>query len=190
MLRPRLSRDHAMNMPMDHRPQRRSLRMSNYDYRTPGAYFVTICTHDRRPLFADMDAKRIAHDRWNEIPAHFPRCELDEFVVMPNHVHGIVWITPDASGEIAAAAGTAAGSLSAVLRSYKAAVTREVRALGSDSIIVWQRNYFEHVIRTEASLDRIRQYIVDNPGRWAFDRDNPRGTPDAHEASFWDDLGQ
>jgi REP element-mobilizing transposase RayT len=205
-------------------PDRRSIRLAHYDYAMPGGYFVTICTIDRRPMFDDPRLRQIVDNAWADIPTHHPHVEIDEFVVMPNHVHGILFfgtsavtgaraqqaaplqrseplVAPGALGVTDARAQQAAplqrsrprvapGALGAVIRSFKGRVTRDVRgAMGLD-IAVWQRNYHEHVIRNEQALQRIRQYIIDNPARWAFDHENPAGRPDGIERDFGDWLNQ
>jgi putative transposase len=205
---------------------RRSIRLSGYDYRQTGAYFITICTHERELLFADPDAARIAERNWAASFAIRKELEADIFIVMPNHIHGIVWIQsrpspdtdhstqhtpsvgaqglrpgPDPTGAqtLRRYCATAAPelpppdrarllgrSLGSFVRGYKSSVTRDINAVrGTPDAPVWQRNYYEHIIRNEDSLRRIRQYIRANPARWAFDRDNPNGTPDTEETAFW-----
>ncbi|OGQ81235.1 MAG: transposase [Deltaproteobacteria bacterium RIFCSPLOWO2_12_FULL_60_19] len=168
---------------------RRSIRIRGYDYLQGGMYFVTICTRDRESLFGEVvdggmrlnPCGEIARICWAEIPEHFPHAVLDLFVVMPNHIHGIVVVgarhavplqsSPECFGK------PIAGSIPTVVRSFKSAVAKRVNALrGTPGIPVWQRNYYEHVVRDEESLNRIRQYVADNPTRWAFDRENPRAT--------------
>jgi len=205
---------------------RHSIRLGGYDYSRPGAYFVTICTHDRACLFGDVaegemrlnDAGRIAEQCWRDIPAHFPRLDLDAFVIMPNHVHGIIWITDDAVGVNDARGhnenvappvtrpphnvgathasplphalrprGPQRRSVASIIGSFKSAVTKRINKLrGTPGMPVWQRNYYEHIIRTGESLDRIRRYIGENPLRWHLDRENPRrsGTDDFENVFF------
>ncbi len=174
-------------------PNRRSVRLRDYDYRTPGGYFITICTSGRQALFADLRMRQIIEVAWTDIPNHHPYIEIDEFVVMPNHVHGILFLGDrDATADRAQQAAplqharprVEAGALGAIVRSFKARVTRDLRRLAGSEFIVWQRNYHEHIIRDEGALRRIRQYIVDNPTRWSFDRENPAGRPDAVEREF------
>lgn len=199
-------------------PVRKSLRLPGYDYRSNGAYFVMICTHERRLLFQQERYRRVAESCWEAIPDHFPHATLDGFVVMPNHVHGILFLSGDDAPPVGAqhaAPGvppveahhapsvgaqhaaperprsthshrTEPGSLGAIVRSYKAAATREIHRMpGSQQAPVWQRNYYEHAIRNKAALNRIRQYIIDNPARWVYDRDNPSGVDDSDETAFW-----
>jgi putative transposase len=188
---------------------RRSVRLPEYDYTRPGAYFVTICTHQRECLFGDVvdDVVHlsawgdIAAQCWRDIPAHLDHVELDEWVVMPNHVHGILLFHP-LVGATHASAGTrvgaqhtaplqkpnvAPGSLGAVIRSFKSAVTRRINEIRSTpGTPLWQRNYYEHVIRTERALNAIRQYIADNPARWLLDRYHPHPTGrDPRAAELW-----
>lgn len=171
---------------------RRSVRLPEYDYAGPGAYFVTICTHERRVLFGAMVDREmrlsppgeIVLDCWNAIPDHFAHVALDAFVVMPNHVHGIlIFGDRDIRRGMACHAPTAsvrqfsqpsAGALSTVVGSFKSASAREINRLrNTPGAAVWQRNYYEHVIRNEPDLDAIRQYIEHNPLRWHLDEENP-----------------
>ena len=177
---------------------RRSIRLQGYDYTQPGAYFVTICTQARACSFgavADGEMQlnnpgQIAHAAWDTLPARFPSIRLDAFVVMPNHVHGIImvgaqFIAPSKGFGTAMndqGAINHAPTLGEMVRAYKAASTRFIRQAGSLDF-AWQRNYYEHVVRDEDSLNRIRQYILDNPARWQFDRDNPAATtPEPEDA--------
>jgi putative transposase len=200
---------------------RRSIRLKGYDYTQPGAYFVTIVTHGRECLFGEIvdgemrlnGAGQIARQEWERLPRRFPHVQLDAFVIMPNHIHGIIVITDagrgtaaglDVDAPVGAAVpctdgGTAAGfdgdvpvraavplqrleqfgkpvpgSIPTIVRSFKSAVTLRVNLLNRTSgADVWQRNYYEHVVRSDASLARIRQYIVDNPAQWDDDNENP-----------------
>jgi len=171
---------------------RRSIRLRGYDYTQAGAYFITICTHGRACLFGEVmdgtmrlnDTGRMTQTCWNAIPEHFPGVVTDECIVMPNHVHGIVWV---GDGGTACCRGTAcraptveqfgkpvSRSLPTIIRSFKSAVTKRINeSFGTAGVPVWQRNYHEHIIRDEDALTRIRQYIIDNPAQWAMDRENP-----------------
>jgi REP element-mobilizing transposase RayT len=125
----------------------------------------------------------VARDCWLDIPNHHPHVELDAFVVMPNHAHGILLFVGDppivatpASPRASRAHGPAPGSLAAVIGSYKSAVTRHINRLRPGAARgLWQDNYHEHVIRCDQARDRIREYIVSNPLRWARDAENPAG---------------
>ena len=189
-----------MNLYNPDKHHRRSIRLKGYDYRQAGAYFVTICTKNRACWFGAVadgemqlnDAGRAAQASWDELPIRFPNLRLDVFVVMPNHIHGIIIVgaqfiapgnsSPSRSDGARQGAMNRAPTLGEIVRTFKAVSTRVIR----QTIIpdfAWQRNYYEHVIRDEDSLNRIRQYILDNAGRWAFDRENPVvTTPEPEEA--------
>ena len=164
--------------------RRPSLRAPHYDYRLPGAYFVTIVAAGRRCIFGHITAEgatlsplgQAVHRCWQRIgEKRSGLVTLDEYVVMPNHLHGLLMITASESApehliETAVrASGPAPRSLGAIVGQFKAAVSREAREIG-ESAPIWQRNYHERVIRTQNVLDRIRQYIRDNPERWRSDR--------------------
>jgi len=173
-------------------PQRRSLRLRGYDYAQAGAYFVTICTQGRACLFGDVvdgdvhlnAAWRMVAQCWQDIPNRFPDAALDEFVVMPNHLHGIIvivgaqFIAPNDSGAMNSGAMNRAPTVGEMVRSFKAVATRMLRQIQYPSF-AWQRNYYEHIIRNEDDLARIREYIVNNPLQWALDRENPTNSGQA-----------
>ncbi|MGC8719442.1 MAG: transposase [Thermodesulforhabdaceae bacterium] len=171
---------------------RRSIRLKKYDYTQPGAYFITICTHERAHLFGEVvdghmrlnNAGRIAEQCWRDIPAHFPHVELDAFVIMPNHVHGVLWIVdnvgarhavpPPPTDHVEQFGKPLPGSIPTIVRAFKSAVTQRINAWrNTPGAPVWQRNYYEHIIRDEYILNTIRQYIIENPLRWHLDRYNP-----------------
>ena len=174
------------------RHNRRSIRLPKREYVQPGAYFVTICTKDRMCNFGDVingvmvlsEWGAVVQERWQALPLHHPNVSLDVFVVMPNHLHGIVVISDgiDMSGRAQQAAPLhhegmhiLPGSLNAIIRSFKASVTARIRKMiGNPFIQIWQRNYHEHVIRESSSIDRIRDYFIGNPGRWENDPENLR----------------
>lgn len=147
--------------------------MKDYDYASLGAYFVTICTKDRRPLFDRPEIKSIAERCWLGIPQHHAGVDLDTWVIMPDHIHGIVFLTgegvqlnaPTTLRDPTDAYSTMSptrDSLGAVIRTYKAAVTTLCRR-GRISDFGWQRSYYDRVIRNEGELDRTRIYIEQNP---------------------------
>ena len=170
---------------------RRSVRLRDYDYRQAGAYFVTICAHDRLCIFGEAEGSRVVlndygivvQEEWLRTEAQRPHVRLDAFVVMPNHVHGIIVLQADDQEGTARRAPTGAtarfgealaGSLATVVGAFKSAASRRINQMrGTPGMPVWQRNYYEHVIRSEKELNRIRQYIADNPTRWALDPENP-----------------
>jgi putative transposase len=170
----------------DFLPQRRSIRMAHYDYTQGGAYFITICIDRKQCVLGMIHNEQmicnklgsIAERCWLAIPQHFPNATLDEFVIMPNHLHGILFLTdpllPRVGAQHAAPAAdkvrVVAGSVGAIVRSFKSEVTKQARQfelLPRESL--WQRNYYEHVIRNEADLTEKREYIINNPLQWALD---------------------
>ncbi len=180
---------------------RRSVRLKNYDYSQVGAYFVTITVHQRISLFGEITNGKISLNAygkivqscWEQIPNHFKLVESIAYVVMPNHIHGIIIITDrigaqhSGVGNIVRArhavplrnkfetfAQPVTGSLPTIIRSFKSAVTKRINLLrDTPAATVWQRNYYEHVIRSYAELNRIKEYINNNPAKWAFDKENP-----------------
>ena len=157
---------------------RKRMRLA-HDYATAGAYFITICAFGREPLFADGRFRQAVEGRWADLPNHHRDVRLDAFVVMPNHVHGIVWIGQH---------GETFTALSSVVRSFKAAVTRELRGVTGVKD-VWQRGYHDRVVRSQQALDHIRRYIVANPTRWHEDPYNDAQTgASGGEALFWSEL--
>jgi REP element-mobilizing transposase RayT len=186
--------------------RRRTIRLREYDYSSPGAYFVTICSSERRTVFDSREMCSMLEETWRRIADHFPNALTDEFVVMPNHVHGIVWIVEgDVSDErsLAGPRGVGAqhaaplpghgvrpfvqpGSLGAIVRSFKAAVVRRINlAMGMPGARIWQRNYYERVVRDEKELQRAREYIALNPLKWQLDRENPDRVADPHYEREW-----
>jgi putative transposase len=178
---------------------RRSLRLTGYDYAQSGAYFVTICTQNRACVFGCVDdgdmrlneAGRMVRSVWQALPDRFPGMELDAFVIMPNHVHGIVAFVgaglalPGDKG-----AASSAPTLGDVVRAFKSLSAIRVNCLLRRSGSLWQRNYYEHVIRNERELDRIREYIATNPLRWALDRENPQKSGYSAEEDALFDLNR
>lgn len=225
------------------RHHRRSLRLKGYDYSTPGTYFITICTHSRLCLLGEVEgeqvclspAGRVAVAAWQSLPARFPVAGLDNFVVMPNHLHALLCLTgaddvgapfmgaqheagspsrahtrpregimPAPTGDSIGAAANMVGAplmgapgvdgdarhtragtkpastmLGAIVGAFKSITTGEyargVHNLGWPPFPgrLWQRNYYERVVRSEAELEAIRAYIARNPARWLHDQDNP-----------------
>jgi len=154
---------------------RRSLRLHGYDYTRPGVYFVTICalSHQfgqvRSAEMVLSAVGAIARECWEGIPIHFKHVRLDAYVIMPDHLHGIV-IFSDRPDRSAAVGHISPGALGAVVRSFKSAVARQVHALRGSRHAVWQRNYFDRIVRDQADLDTVRRYIRENPARWVRNR--------------------
>jgi putative transposase len=170
------------------KPQRKSLRFSGYDYSCTGAYFITICTLDRQCLFgciADgvMQLSRfgsVVEACWSDLPQHYAHVDLDYFVVMPNHIHGIVCLIDGAAID---ERGKARHGLPEIVRAFKTS-SRRINSLRNKNEPVWQRGYYEHIIRNEESLNQIREYIDINPARWHLDRENPDTVRQQERAGF------
>ena len=144
----------------DRFPVRKNPRLRNYDYSTPNYYFITICTHQKKCIFGKPGKLNtlgiIAQKAFLEIETHFPGVYADKFVVMPNHVHGIIVLQ------------TSNTPLSTILGLYKSSVTKKIRTL-QPNITVWQISFHDHVIRDPYSYQRIWSYIDTNPVRWEND---------------------
>ncbi len=161
---------------------RRSIRLKGYDYSQPGAYFVTICTHQRDCLFGSVingqmilnEYGKIVEQTWFDLVNHVGNVELDAFVVMPNHVHGIIIIidNSDVVGAGSEPAPTLRKSqpLPEIVRQFKTFSAKRINQIRRTAgVPVWQRNYYEHIIRQEEVLQQLRAYISENPQRWELD---------------------
>jgi REP element-mobilizing transposase RayT len=190
------------------RHRRRSIRLPGYDYRQPGAYFVTICVQGRACLLGQIvdeavhlsEAGWMVQSVWDELPAQYAGVDVDAFVVMPNHIHGILVLTSDhvgatprgcpddvaadgvdgqAQGPAPTTGGVAGLSLPDLVHRFKSFTTAQYRhGVQHDGWTpfpgrLWQRNYYERIIRNDDELGRIRQYVTGNPARWAMDRYHP-----------------
>jgi len=169
---------------------RRSIRLKGYDYSQAGLYFVTICVQNRECIFGEIvDNEMILNENgqivqmvWNELPQHYNHIELGEFVVMPNHIHGIVIITDVDVATVGAglkpAPTTPKHGLPEIIRALKTFSARKINDLVRAGLKpaptrgekLWQRNYWEHIIRDEQSHQRIADYIVNNPINWEKDK--------------------
>jgi putative transposase len=171
---------------------RRSIRLRSYGYAWRGFYFVTVCAYQRQCLLGEVLDRRmilnesglIVDEEWRKAPLIRPSVRLDAFVVMPNHFHGILQLSPIISAEVVGATcgrpsgdgrqGPESKSVGAILAGFKSACTSRFNGLrGTSGVPLWQRNYFERVIRDEEELLRTRQYIENNPAAWAEDEENP-----------------
>lgn len=169
------------------RSSRRSIRLPGYDYRQAGVYFVTLCTYQHASLFGsiidgDMILNKlgtVVAEEWQRVAEFRRNVKLDISVVMPNHLHGLViiefWQGSNSIQSSPAAGDKTSGtlqadSLGAIVGQFKLAVSRQakLRQLHSHKLI-WQRNYYDHIVRSEKSLNEIRRYIIENPARWAGD---------------------
>ena len=185
---------------MTSQQRRVQLRFRDYDYSNSGAYFITTCAHKRQCLFGLVikdemqlnDYGKIIAKCWGELPSHYPSIRLDYFIVMPNHAHGIIFLVEDGliinqlpqiigknlnncysgnqGGETPPLRNVTLGN---ILGYFKYQTTKMINEMRPLSLIrVWQRGYYEHIIRNEDSLNRIREYIITNPQRWELDREN------------------
>jgi len=197
---------------------RRSIRLDGYDYSQPCIYFITLCTYNRECLFGEIlngemrlnEFGKMTQQCWLEIPNHFPQTQLDEYIIMPDHIHGIIVLNDfvgvqNVGAKIVGAkiVGTKnvgaknfsplpmptpeptplpmptpeqnitpfrspSKTIGSIIRGFKIGVTKWFRQ-NTDIYVVWQRNFYEHIIRNEDELNRIRQYIIDNPKKWKTD---------------------
>jgi putative transposase len=160
-------------------PRRRAMRLAGFDYSQAGAYFITIVCQDRESRFGQVDqaemrlneAGRMVEEWWLNVAEKFLTSEIDEFVVMPNHFHGIVWLTDYAEGP----------TLATVVQWFKTMSTNAyIRGVKQDGWPtfrgkLWQRGYYDHILRNDQDLDNARRYIMGNPALWEQDRENPKG---------------
>jgi putative transposase len=179
---------------------RRSIRLRGYDYAQPGEYFITLRTHDlgcvlgtiRNEEMILSEIGTIVKEEWLKTPIIRPNTKVDEFTIMPNHLHGIIVIDEERKGvpqkERIHRMGeqqfahtieptpfrSPSGTVGAIIRGFKSASTNRINELGNThGKQFWHRNYYEHVIRDEKDLERIREYIRLNPTRWPLDEENP-----------------
>ncbi|MGH7601113.1 MAG: transposase [bacterium] len=227
---------------------RRSIRLKGYDYSQAGAYFITICTHDRECIFGEIrdgqmqlnEIGKIVEAEWLKTVEIRDNVELDAFVVMPNHVHGIIIITGNAGTDDAIGANDsqysvdvtvgadrrspddviwpdveAQGdapddgirshveahghaplqhaplrrkpkSIGSIVAGFKSTVTKQINTIrNTPGVPVWQRNYYEHIIRNEEACTRIQRYIVENPAQWQYDQENRNDISDEDKKRFW-----
>lgn len=182
---------------------RRSIRLKGYDYSQAGLYFITICCQDRvcrlgkieNGVMICNELGEIAYREWMKTAELRPQIELDAFMVMPNHIHGILKInemnmdtlhspnntgdnmgdnmgecnSPNNTGECNSPLRSPSNTIGAIIRGYKSSVTKQFGLMGFDEKL-WQRNYYEHIIRDEQSYQIISEYIINNPKKWADDK--------------------
>jgi len=162
---------------------RRSIRLKDYDYSQAGAYFVTICVQNRECILGSVVTETVqltepgllVLEVWDRLPNSFPNIQLDALMVMPNHVHGIILIADPHQGAASGAPTRHCPSLGKIIRVFKSVSAVQInRLLGRTGQSVWQRNYYEHVIRNHDDLNHIRLYIQENPRTWANDPENPK----------------
>ena len=172
---------------------RRSIRLRGYDYSQSGWYFITLCTKNREHLFGEVingktilnELGKIAEREWQRTEEIRKNTKIDQYVIMPNHLHGIIGIMEaevfskgtmhraptDLAPTLECFGKPTTNSIPTIIRSYKATVTKKINSLlDTPGAFVWQRNYFERVIRNEPELIRIRSYIIENPAKWQDDK--------------------
>jgi len=181
-------------------PGRKHLRLRGYDYAFAGVYFVTICSAGKRPVFGSIRGERavlspageIVRSEWTALVERFARLVLDEFVIMPNHLHGVLAFVGHAGGASPAPTTTTtttkpggasldpkggaspSPTLFDVIGAFKSISTIKVnRLLGRRGVPLWQRSYYEHIVRTGEDLRKIQRYILENPLMWSLDTENP-----------------
>ncbi|MGF1537774.1 MAG: transposase [Elainellaceae cyanobacterium] len=176
--------------PMKYNPDkhhRRSMRLKGYDYSSPGFYFITICTHQRLCLFGNVEGNKmhlnefgqVVLDCWQAIPQHFCHIELDEFVIMPNHIHGIIIVNN--GRDMAPPCPTKTqnrqfsrpvpGAISTAIGSFKSIATKRINEIrNAPGCPVWQSQFYDRIIRDRDALDRIQRYIQQNPLAWQTDK--------------------
>jgi putative transposase len=166
------------------RHRRRSIRLPKYAYTQAGEYFITICSFDRSPIFGEIRDQCLELNRlgdivsqvWSGLSQSFPGLELDEFVVMPNHFHGILRLQRQLPQEHelpleGSPKGTQSGSVGAIVQNFKSVSTRRInQARGIPGGRVWQRNYYECIIPDYLARSRIRAYVLNNPRSWKKDK--------------------
>lgn len=166
-----------------------AIRLKGWDYSNPGIYFVTICANEREEVFGTIENEQsimndlglIADACWKQIPSHFPNASLMDYIIMPDHLHGLICLANDKNGTIYRASmgentesfgKPTKGSVPTIIRTYKAAVTRAVnRECPESSTLVWQPGYYEHIIRNQEELEYTINYIKSNPEKWELDHD-------------------
>ena len=185
---------------------RRSIRLQRYDYSLPGAYFITICIHKQKMLLKIKDVQMMIQSVWSSLPDRFFSLKLDEFVIMPNHIHAILCINIVGADLVSAlnkadlvsarnkTKPISTPTISRIVQAFKSITTyKYISGVEENNWPLfdnrlWQRNYHDHIIRSEKSLNYIREYIVNNPIRWEFDKENPQGKMDEKEENFWKEI--
>lgn len=168
------------NLPLT---RHKSIRISEFDYSQPGAYYLTLVTQDRQQILGQIvdnemilsEVGKMVEEVWIAIPNHFASVELGEFVIMPNHIHGIISITVEATHASPLpriSKGPMPGSIGAIVGSFKSAATKRFHEIQKyQESRLWQRNYYEHIIRNERDYLAIYEYILANPMNWEKDEE-------------------
>jgi REP element-mobilizing transposase RayT len=161
--------------------QRKTQRLKDYDYTKDNEYFVTVCTKDHQSLFGEIVKGNMLLNvlgesvkaAWIDLPNHYQNVVLDEYVVMPNHFHGILIIDNSRlRADLSSAPTERRNGLSEFIRSFKSFSMRKINTINDSHVSVWQRGYYERIIRNQNELKRIREYIINNPLHWDNDEYN------------------
>jgi REP element-mobilizing transposase RayT len=182
--------------------RRRSIRLKGYNYSQAGAYFVTICSYKKELIFEDIMVASIINKQWQNLPQNFSSIRLDEFVIMPNHIHFILWIKNVGATLAVAhknkttnkrAGASPAPTLGDIVGAFKSMVSTEyLKWINQNNVersaTLWQRNYYEHIIRNEESLNRIREYIINNTLKWEDDIENPLNWEKGKAKNYYDRI--
>lgn len=168
---------------------RRSIRLKKYDYSQKGAYFVTICTNQKKCVLGGVEDSgivlneigQIVQKTWTKLSMYYTGVDIDKFVVMPNHLHGIIILTDYCRGGVTppCSMGEATSplrepTLGQIVAHFKYRTTKSINQISNTlGNRIWQRNYYEHIIRNEDDLSEIREYIITNPLKWEMDSENP-----------------
>jgi len=160
-----------------------SPRLKGFDYHLASYYFITICTADRLSRFGSItdgqivlnDSGAIVEDAWRDLPSHYLNLDLDAFIVMPNHFHAIAILDKDGADRFGNLSLRKGHDLSEIVRGFKTWSARRVNEHeGNTGIPLWQRSFYDHIIRDDKDLESIREYIVNNPFKWELDKENPK----------------
>lgn len=157
--------------------ERKLNRLTGFDYSSPGFYFITICTKDRINWFGKIKNKRIEltiygnviHNTWSNIPKYYENVLLDEWIIMPNHLHGIIHIVGNEQCSFPTGKNNY-GLISKIVKSFKEITLKTIRMKFKQIDFMWQKSFYDHIIRDEISLFNIRKYIINNPLKWELDR--------------------
>jgi putative transposase len=182
---------------------RKNNRLQRYDYSCTGCYFVTMCVQDRQEWLGKIEKEAmvlneygtIAAIHWEDIPKYYPNVELDEWVIMPNHIHGIIVISSGTAhvGTAQCAVPTDCSvsvktvAVSQIIKSFKDVTIKRIRSEFGNVQFRWQRSFYDHIIRDESSVNRIREYIMNNPKQWDLDVENIKNRND-NPAAYYNNV--
>ncbi len=161
---------------------RKSNRLRHFNYSTNGWYFVTICVNNRENWFGEIKNGemilnkygRVVEVQWKGLSFHYKNCILDESIIMPNHIHGVIVINNGVGNGLKPFPTDKKYSLSEIIRGFKTFSSKKINQIATNDIFRWQKSFFDHIIRDETSLQNIRTYIRFNPLKWNTDTDNPK----------------